>query len=906
MPVNFTFNAPGTYTIEDDGIRGNGVSVIRNAAGAVIFTIVHPADAVNLNVSTAGVNLIFNVLDTFGTAVVTVGDLASAAQSPDSIVVHQLSSTNLVTLVSNGSITEGGNDAAADLAVNSLVMSAVTGIGTAANALETQTVVIEAETSTGGINVANFGNLQIGGLSAAVDGLDVVNSGNLTLSTVGFIVLSDLTGPEIVHGGDLSGNVTLTAIGANADLFSTVDRPSVTAAGGGITLTAGRDIAFGTSGTNFNNDVLATTFVDIHAGRDFVLDGTSNVRTSAFGGVVGGPIDIQVGRNILLTNTNGGLQSIEAFLGNLTLTTGPNGSYFQSAAFSNALSSSADIIINADNVSLNEGGINTTGVGQILIRPATPGRAIDIGSGTDLFAALSLSEAELDRLFTLNIGIGDENSGPVEFTAPISPNLFPTGLTVRSGTEILVRSSITLDGPLTLQAGNDIFFTAAGSLTTTNGGFTGIVDAAQDDGGVGGTARLNGTINVTGGIMLFGNVDADNLIGDAVANSLFGFGGNDVLNGNAGNDNLDGGPGSDTLFGGPGDDNFVVDNSGDQVVEAVGEGFDTIFTTVNYRTSANVERISTFDIASTAALNLTGNGLANEIIGNAGVNILDGDGGADTMKGLGGDDVYLVDNAGDVAFELAGEGTDIVYATVSYTLGANVERLAVNGSATTFAINLTGNGLNNELVGNDGVNLLDGGGGADIMTGFGNNDVYVVDNAGDVVNEAAGGGTDIIFTTVSYTLGANVERLGALNPASTNAINFIGNGLANEISGNDGANVLNGGLGADMLIGRAGADAFFFTSALGGGNIDMIADFAPGVDKLALDDAVFAGLPTGALAAGAFRTGTAAGDADDRIIYDPATGALFFDADGNGAGAQVQFATLSSGLALGAGDFVVV
>jgi hypothetical protein len=135
MPVNFTFNAPGTYTIEDDGIRGNGVSVIRNAAGAVIFTIVHPADAVNLNVSTAGVNLIFNVLDTFGTAVVTVGDLASAAQSPDSIVVHQLSSTNLVTLVSNGSITEGGNDAAADLAVNSLVMSAVTGIGTPANAL---------------------------------------------------------------------------------------------------------------------------------------------------------------------------------------------------------------------------------------------------------------------------------------------------------------------------------------------------------------------------------------------------------------------------------------------------------------------------------------------------------------------------------------------------------------------------------------------------------------------------------------------------------------------------------------------------------------------------------------------------------------------------------------------------
>jgi serralysin len=77
-------------------------------------------------------------------------------------------------------------------------------------------------------------------------------------------------------------------------------------------------------------------------------------------------------------------------------------------------------------------------------------------------------------------------------------------------------------------------------------------------------------------------------------------------------------------------------------------------------------------------------------------------------------------------------------------------------------------------------------------------------------------------------------------------------------------------------------------------------------DTVQLDNAVFTGLAAGALAAGAFRTGAAAADADDRIIYNSATGALLFDADGNGAGAAVQFATLSAGLAMAAGEFTVI
>ena len=90
-------------------------------------------------------------------------------------------------------------------------------------------------------------------------------------------------------------------------------------------------------------------------------------------------------------------------------------------------------------------------------------------------------------------------------------------------------------------------------------------------------------------------------------------------------------------------------------------------------------------------------------------------------------------------------------------------------------------------------------------------------------------------------------------------------------------------------------------------NIDLVADFQTGVDRILLEDSVFTGLSSGPLAAGAFRTGTAAQDADDRIIYDSTTGQLFYDADGVGGAAAVQFAQLSTGLtSLGASDFLVI
>jgi serralysin len=361
-----------------------------------------------------------------------------------------------------------------------------------------------------------------------------------------------------------------------------------------------------------------------------------------------------------------------------------------------------------------------------------------------------------------------------------------------------------------------------------------------------------------------------------------------------------------------GNDFYFVDNGADRVVEAAVEGTDRVFASVSYvlGAGASVETLSTDLDAGTAAINLTGNELANTLFGNAGANSLDGRAGADMMAGLAGNDFYFVDNVADRVIEAAGEGTDRVFASVSYVLGAGVavETLSTDLNAGTNAINLTGNELANTIFGNEGANILDGKAGADAMAGFGGNDFYFVDNGADRVVEAAGGGTDRVFASVSYTLGAgaSVETLGTSNNAGTTAIDLTGNELANTILGNAGSNILDGKAGADTLLGGAGVDTFAFTTAPGAGNVDRIGDFAVGTDKIALDDAVFAGLGGPGGLAGAVVTGTAAADADDRIIYNAATGQLFYDADGSNAGAAVLFATLQGAPSLSASDFQVI
>ena len=313
---------------------------------------------------------------------------------------------------------------------------------------------------------------------------------------------------------------------------------------------------------------------------------------------------------------------------------------------------------------------------------------------------------------------------------------------------------------------------------------------------------LSGSATISG----TGNGDANVLIGNSANNVLTGLGGNDLLNG---------GSGSDSMVGGLGDDTYVVDATGDVVTEAAGQGTDLVQTTLSsYTLASNVENLT---FTNTSAHVGTGNTLANVITGNAGNDTLNGGTGADTLIGGLGNDSYVVDDAGDVVTELSGQGADLVTASVSYTISANVENLTLSG---TSAINGTGNGDANVLTGNSGANVLTGLGGNDTLNGGAGNDTliggqgddtYVVDAAGDVVTELAGAGTDTVQTTLaSYTMAANVENLTFTN---TSAHSGIGNVLANVMTGNSGADTLDGGAGADTLAGGAGNDTYVVDNA---------------------------------------------------------------------------------------------
>jgi Ca2+-binding RTX toxin-like protein len=300
---------------------------------------------------------------------------------------------------------------------------------------------------------------------------------------------------------------------------------------------------------------------------------------------------------------------------------------------------------------------------------------------------------------------------------------------------------------------------------------------------------------------------------------LFGNGGNDRLEGGAGNDRLDGGAGADTLLGGAGDDIYTIDARGDLVTELADGGIDTVRSSISATLGAYVENVV---LTGAAAINGTGNGLANRITGNGAANRLDGGAGIDTMVGGAGNDIYILSDYAvlnpdwtvsyfrDVVIEAFDGGIDTVRTTISHKLGANVENVVLTG---TDGYALTGNGLANRITGNSGNNAIDGRAGADTMAGGEGSDSYVVDNAGDMIIEnAAASGADLVNSHISFRLADGLEDLVLRGSA---AINGTGNDQGNVLTGNRAANVLTAGGGFDYLDGGAGGDRLS-----GGGDAD--------------------------------------------------------------------------------------
>lgn len=377
------------------------------------------------------------------------------------------------------------------------------------------------------------------------------------------------------------------------------------------------------------------------------------------------------------------------------------------------------------------------------------------------------------------------------------------------------------------EAGDDVLYGDAGVDTLLGG------DGSDELwGGDGDDALLRGG---AGHDILHGGAGDDFLDGEVSADILYGDDGNDhllldpyyfvgadadaaggasdgIAHGGAGDDTLNGGFGSDrlygdegndllyltsysanvgvdTLAGGAGDDTYfleiaVAGGAAVLIVENSGEGTDTVVAYTHYTLADHLENLTLEGFNDVLDLNGTGNALDNTLRGNIGINILTG--GA-------GNDRYFV-GAGDRVVEMAGAGTDTVYADTNWVLGSYLENLVLTGPA----LDGTGNTQANVLEGNAGANRLDGAGGADRLIGGAGDDVYIIDNAGDILVEADGEGLDTARSSVTVALlAANVENLVL---TGSKAINGTGNALGNRLSGNGAANIFKGGLGDDVYV----------------------------------------------------------------------------------------------------------
>jgi VCBS repeat-containing protein len=254
------------------------------------------------------------------------------------------------------------------------------------------------------------------------------------------------------------------------------------------------------------------------------------------------------------------------------------------------------------------------------------------------------------------------------------------------------------------------------------------------------------------------------------------------------NDVLLDSPGIDTLAGGNFNDLYYVNNTDDVVIEAANAGFDTVAAFVDYTLPAS----NTVEV-----LNMLGSGLTGT--GSDGAETFISSNGPNTLVGLGGNDTYYVNNTADVVIEAANGGIDTVEATVNYTLptGGNIEGLYMLGSG------LTGTG-------SDGAETLLSSGGPNTLVGLGGNDLYYVNNAADVVIEAANGGYDIVVASVDYTPPANVE-----------ALYMSGTGLTG--TGSASADCLLSSGGPNTLVGLGGDDLYYVNNAA-----DIVTEAANG------------------------------------------------------------------------------
>ena len=384
-------------------------------------------------------------------------------------------------------------------------------------------------------------------------------------------------------------------------------------------------------------------------------------------------------------------------------------------------------------------------------------------------------------------------------------------------------------------------------------------------------------------LFLTGMMGATSGTGNQLDNRIVGNSASNMLDGAGGNDRLEGGAGGDTyLFGhGSGWDRVIDSGVGDVIQVKAG-------ITPNDLAAAQYFHSGFFQP----------NGLVLGLIGSTDALYVQ------SYFHMSAPPLIRFDDG--TTWDLAAVNQRIV----TEPLVSNIDwrTLPINRESATTILGTAGNDL---LSGTAGPDVFFSSPGSDTLIGGAGDDRYSIGASGtESIVEEIGGGVDTVTGDLPqvYVLPDNVEQAEFFGRVMTgNALdNILFAGLGNNtLNGAGGADTLNGGLGNDTLTGGANNDVFVFNTALAA-NLDIITDYNVAADTVRLENAIFTGLAAGVLSAGAFHIGAAAADASDRIIYNAATGALSFDADGLGGAAQIQFATLSTGLLLTAADFVVI
>tara|TARA_B100000678_G_scaffold291033_1_gene305906 strand:+ start:638 stop:2503 length:1866 start_codon:yes stop_codon:yes gene_type:complete len=370
-------------------------------------------------------------------------------------------------------------------------------------------------------------------------------------------------------------------------------------------------------------------------------------------------------------------------------------------------------------------------------------------------------------------------------------------------------------------------------------------------------------------------------------------------------------PGSQTIWDAGGTDAIDVSNmqAGTTIDLRIGSisGFGQINITSDWARGYQAASTRTLVIGpDTVIENVIGSQFADFITGNSAANVLEGRGGDDLIIGGVGPDAILGGDGIDTASYAGDEGGVFVNLTLGRGYGN-----ASFGDTYDSIENVIGSAYDDFLIGDPGANRLDGGAGNDTIIGAVGGDWLVGGDGADLLSFEDNSG--VVFVDLMARQGFNNAAQGDTYEGFEN---IIGGLFDDTLIGDDGANRLDGALGADTLVGHGGADVFVFSHAPGAAsgfespnstaNVDTIFDFVTGEDKLEIDaDAFGGGLARGMLDPSAFVLGTQAQDADDRFIYDQATGRLYFDADGSGAGEQVLVALFPNLNAVAATDFVI-